>query len=97
MEIHIFGKDNCAYCVSTKSKVAHFLRKWELADKVQVVYHDMESVDGRAEGCFYDVMDVPTTIVFDEGGDELNRWVKGVPAVEELKSALGEAAVDCSG
>ncbi|HOX39352.1 MAG TPA: hypothetical protein PL033_15330 [Candidatus Brocadiia bacterium] len=97
MEIHIFGKNNCAYCVSTKSKVAHFLKKWELEEKVAVVYHDMESVDGRAEGCFYDVQDVPTTIVLDEGSDELGRWVKSVPPVEELRAALGENAVDCSG
>ena len=94
MEIHVFGKDNCAYCVSTKSKVGHYLKKWNMVDRVPLVYHDMESVDGRADGCFYDVLDVPTTLVLDQDGEVIQRWSKVVPDSEELRQTLQELAVD---
>ena len=43
-----------------------------------VVFFDMDTVDGMAEGAFRDVADIPTTIVRDSGVD-LARW-DGEPA-----------------
>ena len=64
MKIDVYGKPGCAKCKSTKEKLAHYLKKWNVAGTVPLEFVDMESPDGNAQGAFYDVYDViPVTIV----------------------------------
>jgi hypothetical protein len=49
------------------------LKKWKLQDDVQFVYWDTKTVDGDAEASFYDVGDIPTTII-EKDSKELRRW-----------------------
>ncbi len=51
-QILVFGKQDCAKCETTKKKIGHFLTKWGIDSKVGIVFHDIETVDGRAEGAF---------------------------------------------
>ena len=87
MEVRIFGKNNCARCESTKKKVAFFLQKWNLANSVKTVFFDMDSVDGRAEGAFNDVVSVPTTILSRDGAS-VARWDGTVPDSERLRQGI---------
>ncbi len=87
MEIKIFGKKDCNLCESTKKKVDFFINKWEMKDKVKIIFYDMDSVDGLTEGAMLDATEIPTTIVFKDD-NEIARWVKEVPESEELKSSL---------
>ena len=34
MKIDVYGKPGCAKCESTKTKLSHFLKKWQVADRV---------------------------------------------------------------
>ena len=88
--VEVFGKENCAQCQAAKAKVTHYLTRQSLTGQVCLVFHDMGTVDGMAEGAFRDVKDIPTTIV---SADErqLARWDGKVPTTEEFASSLGQA------
>jgi len=85
--VSLFGKNGCAKCYSTKRKLSHFLRLWGLENAVELRYHDMETVDGLAEGMFHDVGAVPTTIVH-QGSRKIARWDGRIPKSGELKLYL---------
>ena len=87
MKIEVFGKQGCAVCQSTKNKLSHFLEKWGCAGNVPLDFVDMETVDGLAESAFRDVIEIPTTIVSDDGA-ALARWDGTIPPSEDLKKAL---------
>ncbi len=87
MRIDIFGKQDCAICNTTKRKLDHYLDKWGLAGKVEMKWIDLDTVDGRAEGAFEDVMNVPTVIV-RRGSSETRRWDGEVPKSDELRQII---------
>jgi len=90
MQIHVFGKQGCAKCDSTKNKVGHFISKLGIEDKVSLTFYDMDTVDGMAEGAFRDVADIPVTIVQD-GDADLARWDGEIPDSDTLKAHLATA------
>jgi len=87
MRIDIFGKQDCAVCNTTKRKLNHFLGKWGLTDKIELQWIDLDTVDGRAEGAFEDVMNVPTVIVRRDSS-EIKRWDGEVPDSNELREII---------
>jgi hypothetical protein len=87
MVIEVYGKKNCSLCESAKKKIAVFLKKWEMTDEVEVVFRDMETVEGAAEGDFYDVFEIPTTLVKD-GEEVVARWEDARIDSKELHAAL---------
>ena len=87
MVVEVFGKDNCAVCQTTKRKLSHFLKKWGYSDRVDMVFVNMDTVEGMAEGAFRDVNDVPTTIVSDDG-ETFGRWEGAVPPSDEVREVL---------
>jgi len=87
--IKIFGKPNCAKCRTTKNKLEFFLPKWNVSNKIKMVFYDMDTVEGLAEGAFYDVDNVPTTLV-EKDGKEIKRWELEVPSSEEMKELVKE-------
>jgi len=93
MKIDVYGKPGCAKCESTRSKLAHFLRKWNAGDKIVLDFVDMETPDGLARGVFNDVYDtVPVTIVLGDDEQPLARWDGDVPPSADVARALGLAA-----
>ncbi|MFW6158370.1 MAG: hypothetical protein ACOC8E_03340 [Planctomycetota bacterium] len=86
----IFGKQTCAKCKTTENKVGHYINKWGLDGQVPVVFLDMDSLDGLAEGAFRDVWEVPTTIV-EHDDDVVARWDGEVPKSDRLGASLGRA------
>lgn len=88
VEIRIFGKTDCAKCEAVKKKVNFFLEKWGVAGQVPVIFVNLDTVEGRADGAFYDVATVPTTVVFD-GETEAGRWDGTALESDALRLALG--------
>lgn len=88
MKVKIFGKEDCAKCQTTKNKFKHFITKLEVDEKVKLDYHDLESIDGQAEGAYNDVSRVvlPTTII-EKDGEIIARW-EGEIASDEIKAHL---------
>ena len=86
--ISIFGKTGCAKCSTTKHKLSHFLTAWELQEQVSLTFHDLETVDGRAEGAFYDVATALPVVVVEKEGRQVARWDGKVPNSEEVKLLL---------
>jgi len=72
--VKFFSKENCPGCVPVK-EIAEELQKRGI-----IVQHiDVDSVDGRAEAMFYDVMGTPSTVIVDQDGNELVSWRSKVP------------------
>ncbi len=85
MEVKVFGKPGCEYCKTTVKKFETFLKRWDIkAEEVSLTFFDMEEVDGLAEGAFYGVTKIPSTIIEEEGA-VLNMWHGKVPLSEEFK------------
>ena len=84
LKVKIFGKENCGKCQSAKNKLKFFISKWNFADRVELLFYDMDTVDGMAEGAYYDVLDVPT-IIFERGRVHLARWDGEVPRSEDFR------------
>jgi len=87
--IEVFGKTGCARCKSARDKLDHLIRKAGRADDVDLVYHDLETIDGLAEGAFNDVTTVPTTILRSEAGEVVARWDGRLPPSAEVNAYLG--------
>ena len=85
MEVIVFGKVKCGKCKGTQSRVTFLVEKMGLDKSVPIRFVDLETINGRAEGAFYDVYDaVPVTIIREDGRD-MNRWDGVMPTTDELK------------
>ncbi|KPJ67958.1 hypothetical protein AMJ44_06995 [candidate division WOR-1 bacterium DG_54_3] len=85
MEVKVFGKPGCEYCKTTVKKFETFFGRWNIDQSVvKLNFFDMETVDGLAEGAFYSVTKVPSTVIEREGAI-LARWDGKVPLSEEFK------------
>lgn len=87
MKIKIFGKKRCAICETTKNKFEHFLKKNNYQESIILEFYDMDTIDGLAEGAYYDVLKIPTTVIEKEA-DILCRWDGEVPRTEEFKKYI---------
>lgn len=86
MRFEIYGKQNCGKCSSTKDKLGHVVEKSGQA--AEVVFVDLDTIVGRAEGAFYDIHQVPTTIVRSPRGNEVTRFRGIVPPSEAVRDLL---------
>jgi hypothetical protein len=87
MKVKIFGKKECNLCKASLRKFQFFLDKWELVERIQLAFYDLDTVDGLAEGSLLDALEVPTIIV-EEDGVEIARWEKRIPRSEEFGEVL---------
>ncbi len=83
--VKVFGKPGCEFCKTTVKKFETFFTRWQIdPEKVKLSFFDMETVDGLAEGAFYSVAKIPSTVI-EKGSDVLARWDGKVPLSEEFK------------
>lgn len=87
MRIRVYGKEGCDVCKQMRQKMERCIEKWGWKDKVALDYIDLTTVDGMAEGAFYDVFRVPTVIV-EQNGETVARYNGGVEDSRELKERL---------
>ncbi|HOO77610.1 MAG TPA: glutaredoxin family protein [bacterium] len=83
----IFSKSACPVCEEAKAAVKTVL---ENRERVAVVEHDLDTVDGLVEGSLRNALEVPTVIVLREG-EESVRWEAQAPPAVDLEKALGAA------
>jgi len=92
MEVKVFGKPGCEYCKTTMKKFETFFGRWNIEDsKVKLSFFDMETVDGLAEGAFYSVTKIPSTVI-EKDSSILHRWDGVVPLSEDFKGFFAELA-----
>jgi thioredoxin-like negative regulator of GroEL len=90
----VFGKDQCARCLTTKHKILHLVRKWGLQNRVELSFLSMNTAQGLAEAMFNEVRSVPT-VILSSVGKELARWDGIVPLSADLRRQLHEALRTC--
>ena len=88
MIIEIYGKQDCELCKSARKKVVHFLDRWKLNDSVQVVFQDVETVEGAAEGDYFDVFEIPSVLLKQDRNSVIARWDGRAPPSTELQQRL---------
>ena len=91
VRISIFGKQGCAKCDTTKRKLSHLLGRWELDKKVALIFHDMDTLEGRAEGAFYDVLNIPMTMI-ETGEGRVSRWDGDIPNSDAVRLVIEDGA-----
>lgn len=84
VKIKIFGKVECAKCQTTKNKLTHLLEKWNYNNMATLEFFDMDTVEGMAEGAYYDVLKVPTTVI-ENDEITIGRWEGEIPNTEDVK------------
>jgi len=90
MEINVFGKPGCEFCKTTMKKFETFLDRWKIdRGVVNLLFHDMETVDGLAEGAYYSVTKIPSTVI-RKNGQLLARWDGKVPLSQEFKDLFSD-------
>ena len=87
MKVKIFGKKDCNLCKASLRKFRFFLGKWELVERIELTFYDLDTVDGLTEGSLLDALEVPT-IILEEDGVEIARWEKRIPRSEEFEKIL---------
>lgn len=87
MKVRFFSKKECPACKAAKEMLNRFIKERELQDMLVVEYHDLDTVDGLAEGAYWDVVAVPTLIV-ERDRRIVARWDGQVPREKELEQAL---------
>ncbi len=87
MIIEIYGRQDCSKCESAKRKVRHLVSKWDVGDQVEVLFRDMDTVDGAAEGDFFDVFEIPSVLLKPEEDPDnvLARWDGKPPPSSALR------------
>jgi hypothetical protein len=89
MEVIVFGKVKCGKCAAAKSKIQMVIDRMMLSGKVSMRFVDVDTVDGRAEGAFFDVYDAVPVVLVRKGEESVCRWEGEGPKSEELMSCLG--------
>jgi thiol-disulfide isomerase/thioredoxin len=84
LAVKVFGKPGCKFCKTTVEKFETFLGRWDAKGKVNLSFHDMETVDGLAEGAFYGVTKIPSTVIENQES-LLARWDGQVPLSREFE------------
>ena len=83
--VKFFSRENCPKCPPAK-EIAEELKKMGII----VQQFDVDSVDGRAEAMFYDVMGTPSTLIVDKDGNELASWRGDKPDRQKILSFFEE-------
>ena len=83
--VKVFLKDGCYKCPSAK-EVGAILKK----EGLEVLYYDLDTVDGLAEASFYGVLSTPTLIVEDREERPLADFRGIVPTPQRVKEILLE-------
>ncbi len=92
MEVKVFDKPGCEFCKTTVKKFETFFGRWQIDPaKIKLSFFDMETVDGLAEGAFYSVVKIPSTVI-EQNSEVLARWDGKVPLSEEFKEYFSEFA-----
>ncbi len=84
MKIKIFGKKDCDACKATKEKFEFFLERWNSKHTVEIIFYDLDTIDGLSEGAYMDALEVPTTII-EKDLAQIARWEKEVPQSKDFK------------
>ena len=92
VRVNIFGIEKCGKCKKAKGRVDNLLRRGQIQKHVEVVYWDQETLEGRAEGAWYDVDDHLPVTVIEKGDRKIARWEERAPRSDEILACLEGAS-----
>jgi len=81
--VKVFLKNGCYKCISAK-EIGAVLKK----EGLEVLYYDLDTVDGLAEASYYGVLSTPTLIIEDKEERALADFRGIVPTPQQVKQVL---------
>lgn len=81
--VKVFLKDGCYKCPSAR-EVGALLKK----EGLEVLYYDLDTIDGLAEASYYGVLSTPTLIVEDKDERTLADFRGTVPTPQQIREIL---------
>ena len=89
MIIEVYGKQGCGLCKSAEKKINHMIDKWDVGETVEIVFQDIETLDGAVESDFHDVFEIPSVLIKSKATqDVMARWDGQAPPTDELRGHL---------
>jgi glutaredoxin len=82
MKVKFFYKKDCPKCPAAKEALERFFP--DLPKEL----HDIDTVEGLAEGAYYQVMSTPSILIVDSEEREVKSWRGEVPTLSEVKDLL---------
>jgi hypothetical protein len=90
LEVKVFGKPDCEFCKTTMKKFETFFGRWGIdKNSTPLNFFDMETADGLAEGAFYSVTKIPSTVI-EKDGEQIGFWHGKVPLSQEFQEHFVE-------
>ena len=82
MKMKIFWQKDCPNCPGAKDigKI--------LEEELAVQYYDVNTVDGLAEACIYQVMSTPSIVLVTEKGKEIESWRGILPEIDCIRKKI---------
>lgn len=81
MKLKIFWQQNCPRCPMAKE-----LGKELEKEGIEVIYYDVNTLEGLTEASFYSIASTPGIIVVDSNDEEIAGWRGDTPSKEEVLS-----------
>lgn len=83
MKLKIFTKAECPNCPPAKA-IGLTLEE----EGHDVMFYNLDDVDGLTESIMYDVIATPTIVVVDDNGKEIKSWRSIIPHQHEIRDLL---------
>ena len=84
MQIKLFTRKSCSKCPPAKEICVRLKEKG-----LNVLFLDVDTLEGREEGARQGVRALPTTILVDEQGSEMMSWRGEAPDRNLLETLVG--------
>jgi hypothetical protein len=82
-KVKLFWKHECRQCSSAKRVGASLSN-----DGIQVVYYNLDTVEGMAEAAYYSILSTPTIIIEDPMDRTVADFRGFVPTIQDIKDAM---------
>ena len=86
MILKIFTQPNCPNCPLAKA-LGEEIKKLRNKE-IRVEFFNTSTVEGMAEGAFYQIMSTPTVLLCDDNGGIIEEWRGKTPKVSEVLSKI---------
>ncbi len=88
VNIKVFGEKESLLSKKILKKVRLLLNEWKIENQLGLFFYDVATVEGLAEGAYYEVDELPTVIILST--EEIVRWKGIVPEIEDMKRYIEE-------
>ncbi len=84
LKMKIFWQKDCPKCPEAKEIGSLFEKE------IEVIYYDVDTVDGLSEACMYQVTITPSIVIVNEKGEEIESWKETLPEIDYIREKISD-------